>query len=60
MCVDPFYIYSGRRLISAPLAKNAIFKMAISQYPMNILTNRFFILSSMGPTYIDKIFNMNF
>ncbi len=34
-------IYRGCRLISAPLAKNAIFKMAVSQEPINVLTNRF-------------------
>jgi hypothetical protein len=29
--------------------------MAVSQEPIKIFTNRFFLLFSMGPSYIDNI-----
>ncbi len=55
ICIE--YEYSGRRFISAPSAKITIFLMAVSQEPINIFKNSFFILSSMGSTYIDNIFS---
>ncbi len=49
-------LYSGRSLISAPSVKNAILN-GCSSGTYQHFDKPFFILSSMGPTYIDKIFS---